>query len=192
MKIIDITRELLSSPVYPGDPTPSLNKVLDIKTGDPCNLTTLSLCVHNGTHIDAPLHFIIDGKDASQIDLDCCYGIAQVAECDEHLTAAILKKLLIKDLKRLIIKGDGTLTAEGAAFLVDSGIKLFGTERMTVGLPLEQEITHKILFHAGVAVLENITLQDAAPGIYTICALPLKITGCEGSPVRAILIQTEE
>ena len=66
--IIDITRELLSAPVYPGDPVPELKRVSDTFSGDPFTLGVIRTGLHVGTHCDAPLHIIQGGKDISGMD----------------------------------------------------------------------------------------------------------------------------
>ena len=60
--IIDISQEVFSCKVFPGDPPPVKDRVMSISKGDVCNLTSLSMCAHNGTHVDAPFHFIDGGR----------------------------------------------------------------------------------------------------------------------------------
>lgn len=67
MKFYDITRELFSSKVYPGDPVPEFERILEVKKGDACNLTYLKMCAHNGTHMDAPRHFLDEGDRKSVV-----------------------------------------------------------------------------------------------------------------------------
>ena len=74
MKIIDISQELLSCNVYEGDPVPKANRIINMEDGGVYNLSALSLCVHNGTHVDAPLHFIKDGKSIEQMSLEHFVG----------------------------------------------------------------------------------------------------------------------
>ena len=72
--VLDITRELTNAPVYPGDPAPRLEAVSRMAYGDSCNLSVLHACLHNGTHMDAPRHFVPDGADAAEIPLERCVG----------------------------------------------------------------------------------------------------------------------
>ena len=82
MKIHDISQEVFSSAVYPGDPAPVKQTLCDMAAGELYNLTAFSMCAHNGTHIDAPLHFIADGKSVDELALDATVGLAYVAECE--------------------------------------------------------------------------------------------------------------
>ena len=76
MKCIDITRELLGSPVYPGDPAPHMEELRRIRLGDECNVSALYACLHNGTHLDAPRHFMPDGQTIDELPLTACIGDA--------------------------------------------------------------------------------------------------------------------
>ena len=76
MKIYDISQEIISSDIYPGDPSPRLNKISDMAKGDLYNLSEFSMCAHNGTHLDAPRHFIEGGKTIGEIDLSSAIGSA--------------------------------------------------------------------------------------------------------------------
>ena len=74
MKYIDITRELLAAPVYPGDPAPRMEELRRMKLGDECNVSAIYACLHNGTHLDAPRHFVPDGQAIDEIALSACMG----------------------------------------------------------------------------------------------------------------------
>ena len=76
MKIYDITQEVFSCQVYPGDPKPEKKILKSMANGEVYNLTSFSMCAHNGTHIDAPFHFIKDGKTVDEICLDAVVGMA--------------------------------------------------------------------------------------------------------------------
>ncbi len=80
MKVYDISQEVFSCAVYPGDPSPEREILLSTSKGDVCNLTAIRMCAHNGTHVDAPFHFYGDGKTIDQVDLDKFIGYAYVAE----------------------------------------------------------------------------------------------------------------
>ena len=70
MKVYDISQEVFGCAVYPGDPKPERKIVLKMSEGAVCNLSAFSMCAHNGTHVDAPLHFCADGKSIDRIDPD--------------------------------------------------------------------------------------------------------------------------
>ena len=186
--IIDISQEVLSCKVYPGDPSPEVSKLCDMNQGEVYNLTSISVCNHNGTHVDAPAHFLKDGKTIDQIGLDSFVGPCYVARHIGKLNAEDAKNML-GFAERILIAGDATVTAEAAKVFATSGIKLLGTESQSVGpedAPME---VHKILLEAGVVLLEGIVLTDVEEGKYFLSAAPLNIAGCEGAPCRAYLIK---
>ncbi|MDR0935725.1 MAG: cyclase family protein [Oscillospiraceae bacterium] len=181
MNIIDITQPLFSCVVFPGDPAPSFERVRTIGGGDSYNLTNISLCVHNGTHIDAPRHFIADGSGVADIPLSVFHGKCAVKEWDG---------VIPENCERLLIKGSHELSAEDARLLINAGVKLIGVESQSVGpsgAPLE---VHTLLLGAGIVPLEGLVLSRVASGEYTLSAFPLNLgSDCDGSPVRAVLIE---
>ena len=191
--IYDISQEVLSCNVYPGDSTPSIEEVCKISEGAMCNLTTLSLCVHNGTHIDAPFHFINEGKTVDQMPLDSCVGDCYVARHEGDVTAedakGILRKAKAVDAgERILIAGNIVVTAEAAREFAEANIKLIGNESQTVG-PLKAPMeVHKILLGHEIVLLEGIVLNDVPEGKYLLCAAPLNLGRCDGAPCRAVLI----
>ena len=100
MKIYDISQEIFGCQVYPGDPTPQKRVLSSMEKGDLYNLTAFSMCAHNGTHIDAPFHFIKDGKTVDSIGLDTFIGMAYVAEHNGIVSADDATEMLEKAKKR--------------------------------------------------------------------------------------------
>ena len=100
MKCIDITRELLGSPVYPGDPAPHMEELRRIRLGDECNVSALYACLHNGTHLDAPRHFMPDGQTIDELPLTACIGECSVVEGEGLLLGAQAEEMLPKLKKR--------------------------------------------------------------------------------------------
>ena len=96
MDISDITRDLLTAPVYPGDPKPSTQRLSNMAVGDVCNTTMLTACLHNGTHMDAPRHFFPEGEAVDAIPLDSCIGECTVVECQGVLLADEAEALLTR------------------------------------------------------------------------------------------------
>ena len=80
MKIYDISQKIFGCEVYPGDPEPEKKVLKSMDKGEVYNLTAFNMCAHNGTHVDAPFHFINDGKKLDEIDLEAFVGMAYVAE----------------------------------------------------------------------------------------------------------------
>ncbi|MBO4603836.1 MAG: cyclase family protein [Clostridiales bacterium] len=190
MKIYDITQELFGCEVYPGDPSPVMERVMSIPNGDICNLTSFSMCAHNGTHVDAPFHFLKDGKTIDQVSLERFVGPCFVAEHEGDVSAEDAGKMLAKsgDAGRILIKGNATVTAEAAKVFADNRIFLLGNESQTVGPVDAPAEVHYILLGAQVVLLEGIRLADIKEGRYFLCAQPINLGGCDGAPVRAILI----
>ncbi|MCH3971176.1 MAG: cyclase family protein [Oscillospiraceae bacterium] len=191
MKLIDITKELFSTPVYPGDPEARLHFVRQLKTGGDCNLSELSAGSHNGTHMDAPLHFIPDGADISQVALERCLGPCVVVREEGILSLQRMQEILRQagSPERLLLAGKVFLSREAAVAAVTGGVKLVGTQQSSIAPMSDPAGPHCALLSASVAVLENLDLETVQPGKYWLCALPLKNRGEEASMVRAVLIQ---
>ena len=188
MNIYDISQELFSGRIFPGDSTPTLTKIRSIEAGDSYNLTDLQMCVHNATHIDAPAHFLPKGKTIEQIELSRCIGPASVIAFEGIITANDIKKRLQKSEKRVLFKGSGVLTPEAATELNKLGIILVGTESQTVGDEENLAAIHLELLKKEVVILEGLVLKGIPEGHYFLFAAPLKLGGVEGAPCRAILI----
>lgn len=191
MKLYDIGKELFSAPVYPGDPIPSKEPVLEIEKGDLCNLTKLTLGSHSGTHIDAPRHFCRDGEGVEAVPLEKCMGVCKVARVRGNIGEREALKLLEDGTKRLLLQGEIILTKDGARVMAEKGIFLIGVEGQTVGQGEEQEQVHKILLGSRAVILEGLVLKEIDPGEYFLAAQPLKLSGVDGSPVRPVLIKEE-
>ena len=194
MKIIDISQEVLSCKVYEGDPTPKANKIIDMEDGGVYNLSALSLCAHNGTHVDAPLHFFQDGRSIDEMALEHFVGECYVAEHSGDVLISDAREILEKARKsgaekRILIKGNATVTEEAARVFADAEILLLGNESQSVG-PIDSPMAvHKILLSKDIVLLEGIVLDKAREGRYILNCAPLNIKGFEGAPCRAILIE---
>ena len=193
MKIYDISQELTECAVFPGDKSPEKEVVSDMSKGDLYNLTNISLCTHNGTHIDAPFHFINDGKRVDDIPLEKFIGPCCVVYHEGDFTEQHIKNLIedkFEDFpKRILISGKATVTADAARVFAEKGIYLLGNESQTVGpedAPME---VHKILLSKEVVLLEGLRLSHIEQGEYFLSAAPINIAGGDGSPCRAVLIK---
>ena len=198
MTIYDISQEVFGCQVYPGDPVPERRVLSSMEKGDLYNLTAFNMCAHNGTHVDAPFHFLKDGKTIDAIGLEAFVGPAFVTELhgiiSSHDAMEILKKARDCDpeaAKRILIKGNAVVSSEAAKVFASNGILLLGNESQTVGpedAPME---VHLILLGSGVVLLEGIRLGEVEEGRYFLCAAPLNLSGADGSPCRAVLIADE-
>ena len=197
-KIYDISQEVLGCQVYPGEKKKKKRVISSMEKGDLYNLTAFSMCAHNGTHIDAPFHFIKDGKTVDSVSLNTFIGMAYVAEYNGIVSADDATEILEKAkkqnsevAKRILIKGDAEVSAEAAKVFAESNILLLGNESQTVGPENAPMEVHLILLGAGAVLLEGIRLAEVSEGVYFLNAAPLNLSGADGSPCRAILIAAE-
>ena len=196
-QLFDISQEVFSCNVYPGDPQPVMTPQMRISDGAICNLSALSMCAHNGTHVDAPFHFLLDGKTIDRIPLESFTGDCWV-ECHEGNVsaadaAAILRKAETAGAaQRILIAGKATVTEEAARVFAEAGILLLGNESQTVGPEDAPMQVHLILLGAEVILLEGIVLKDIPEGKYFLNAAPLQLGGIDGAPCRAWLMKFAE
>ena len=192
MRLWDITKELTSAPVYPGDLAPQLTRVQQLDLGDHCNLTNLSLSAHNATHLDAPLHFIPDGDAIDDVPLDACCGVCRVVAFDGLLLGDEAERLLERHAcERILFKGDMSIDTSAAYVLADAAPRLIGVEAQSVAAATCTAAVHRHLLGSGVVLLEGLDLSAVPEGEYFLFAAPLKIAGCEGAPVRAVLVERD-
>ncbi len=193
MKIYDISQEVFSCNVFPGDPAPEKEMLSSIKEGALYNLTFFSMCAHNGTHIDAPYHFIDQASTVDSISLQKTVGQCFVEEHSGVLTAedaeSILAKAKGEAAKRILIKGKAEISLEAAKVFAAAGIDLLGNESQTVGPEEAPMEVHKVLLGADVVLLEGIRLEAVPEGEYLLCAAPIMLGGADGAPCRALLIK---
>lgn len=191
--IYDITRELFSSEVYPGDPVPGKEFVMSFEGEEPdvCQLTELVMGSHTGTHMDAPRHFYEDGKTIAEVELCKCIGGCKVVSTGEHVTKEELEGQLKDGTRRLLLKGAKDVTEEAAEYLVAQGVVCIGIESLSIA-PLSAPVkVHRILLGAEIVILEGLELSKVPDGSYELMALPLKMEGLDGSPVRAVLREND-
>ncbi|MGE5557638.1 MAG: cyclase family protein [Bacillota bacterium] len=201
----DVTLELSpETVVYPGDAEVCIREVQRISRGDTCNVSAITLSSHAGTHMDAPRHFVENGQTVDELPLDYFLGKARVVCIDKKgaLTAADLARISPQKNERLLLKtGNSALLSEkkfvtsytylepcAARLLADAGIRTLGFDYLSVEKygAAEPEV-HRILLGSGIVIIEGLVLQDVSPGEYELTALPLRLAGCDGSPVRAVL-----
>ena len=205
--IIDISVPLYPDmPVWPGSAGIQLMQTSRLDKGDGVNNSKLICDVHIGTHIDAPLHYIKDGKSIEQLKLENLIGLAVVAYLPEAeiITKNVLEELsLPEDTRRLLLRTRNSslwetglhqfqtnyvaLTQDAAQWIVDHDICLIGVDYLSVQRYGEDPQTHEILLSAGVIIVEGLNLARVEPGLYELICLPLKLVGSEGAPARAVL-----
>ena len=199
MKIIDISREIFTSPCYADDPQPHYRWHKSLYAGDEFNLSVLSMTPHAGTHIDAPVHFIKHGKSVEECSLEKCFGPCTVITISGVLTGEDMDRLLPHCAKRLLIHGNGDAVLElsAARVITENKLLLVGTDGLSIAFNKQEEAVHRgrgaegvhrELLSNGTVILENLCLDNVPDGNYLLSALPLKMSGVEASPVRAVLV----
>lgn len=193
--IYDISQPLFECEVFPGDPKPEKTELLRISKGGLYNLTAISMCVHNGTHIDAPYHFIENGNGVDRICLTRFVGPAyvethhgEVKESDAKQIIEHAQRLNERAWKKILIKGNATVTFEAAEVFADAGIDLIGNESQTIGPENAPMAVHLALLQKEIVLLEGIRLAHVPDGVYLLNCAPLNLTETDGSPCRAILM----
>lgn len=205
MQILDISRTLTAElAVWPGDP-PFVRQVLASRAdGAATNLSALALSAHTGAHVDAPHHFADAAPTITDLALAPFWGLAQVvtvARPAGPLTPADFSHVDLRRAPRLLVRSAASLAAAAAfpaAYVYPSpaladhlglcGICLYGTDAPSVDPPKSADLAgHHALYRNGIAILEWLNLAAVADGLYELAALPLKIAGGDGSPVRAAL-----
>lgn len=192
MKLIDISRCAQEAPIYPGSSPILTERICDMKKGDPYSSSIITTGSHMGTHADASNHFLKDSTvGIDQMDLSHYFGPCRVLTVPE--AAMITRETLegrIDNCKRLVIHGGGKsyLTKDAADYIVKKGILTIVTDALSIASPdMEAEI-HTIVLTPGLAVVENVILDGVEDGDYILSAFPIKFGGCDGAPVRAVLI----
>ena len=211
MKVIDISRALTDEIApWPGDVAFRLRRNGKISEGSSVNIGMISMSLHNGTHADARFHFEDDGWTMEEANLETYFGPAVVADLSANFRDGAMPQMTIDDLEsigdalkdspRLLLKTNvwsdsrvfpaqiPTIAAEVPAWLQARGVKLLGFDVPSVDEITSKELrNHHALAAAGINIIESLDLRAVEAGRYQFAALPLKIAGGDGSPVRAIL-----
>jgi arylformamidase len=201
---LTITTEMI---VWPGDPPVNMHRTSSIASGDSSNVTQISMSCHTGTHVDAPDHFMNNGKTVESLSLDLLVGRAYVLHLPNVnlITASILMDADIPPrTRRLLFKTRNSdywangnkefqtdfvgLSVDAAELLVDRNVKLVGIDYLSIAPYKQGRPVHTILLDAGMVVIEGLDLSCVSQGRYTLHCLPLKLGGAEGAPTRAILV----
>jgi arylformamidase len=208
MRTYDITLTITPKMiVWPGDPPVSMKRTHSIDKGDSSNVTQITMSCHTGTHVDAPDHFLNNGKTVETLSLDLLIGRAYVLHLPDVnlITASVLMDADIPPrTRRLLFKTHNSeywsngnkefqqdfvgLSVDAAELLVDRNVRLVGVDYLSVAPYKNGKPVHTILLNAGVVVIEGLDLSKVSQGRYTLHCLPLKLGGAEGAPTRAILV----
>lgn len=208
VRVVDISVPIRSQmPVWPGDPPVRLDRVQDLGRGDPVTLTSLTMGAHTGTHVDAPAHFLPEGKTVDEIGLEDLVGPAWVVDVGR---APLIHRPLLEgagipsSARRILFRTANStrgilfrpfnpdyvsLSPCAAQWLVERGVRLVGLDAFSVGSVDTGSQTHQILMAANVIILEGITLREVEQGLWFLVCLPLNLVAAEGAPARAVLLR---
>lgn len=207
MKIIDISQEIYSGMlVYPGDPSFQERQVSSFRRGDMCEVSEITMGTHCGTHVDAPLHMLPDGAPLENIPLDCFIGECRVLTIPYPIISEkTLEEFQVKPGERILFRTDpngkynrhgkfnpAVLSMRAAQYLAQLPVKLIGIDAPTVeNMELCDGEVHRALLKAGIPILEGLRLEEVEGENYMLSALPIRLTGENGAPCRAVLIEKD-
>jgi len=203
---IDVSVPLHTGMVHwPDNPPVTIERQLDMARGDVCNVSKMSLGVHTGTHMDAPIHFIRGGIGIDQMPLTTARGQARVIEIGDPVSIKPeeLADHNIQRGERILFKTRNSarcwqtddfaenfiyIAHEAAQYLASLGVQMVGVDYLSVGgSHVDGPETHQALLGGGICIIEGLNLSQAESGIYDLICLPLRIVGGDGAPARAIL-----
>jgi arylformamidase len=206
LRIWDISERIEpGTATFPGDNAFSQEWVMRIADGASCNVSTIRMSVHVGTHTDAPLHYDTDGSDMASVDIGKYLGRCRVIDVlsvgsPPLIPADALTPELLAGAERVLLRTNAehdhrtfnpefaSLGGPAAKVLAAAGIQLVGIDTPSMDHSTNKELDgHQALYAGGIAILENLDLTGVPAGDYELIALPLRIVGCDSSPVRAIL-----
>lgn len=202
-KLYDITHPLGNATAHwPGDEPFQLEPTWKLADGNAVNLSKITLSPHNGTHADAPYHYDDQGMRMDEVPLDRYMGTARVVALEGRsmISEADVRALDLTGVERLLVRTgsypdyrqfnpDFTAFEPAAiAYLAQAGVRLIGTDAHSMDPRTSKDLpSHHACAQAGMLILENLNLADVPPGDYELIALPLRLVGADGSPVRAVL-----
>ena len=191
---------------WPDNPPVVVERTLDMDHGDAANVSKLSCGVHTGTHVDAPVHFRPGATAIDAMPLDATVGRARVVRISDkkHVTVKELERAQIKRGERILLRTRNSpaawkqpgfvedfvyLTTEAAEWIAAKGVKTIGVDYLSVGgyQAGNGEDVHRALLGAGVWIIEGLDLSRVPPGPCELICLPLKVSGGDGAPARAIV-----
>ena len=201
---IDVTVPIRHGMVHwPDNPGVELETFEEMHEGGICRVSSLSLGVHTGTHVDAPNHFDVPGGGVDALPIDGLVGEARVvAVRGKTVDTPELEPLALSPGERILFKTSNSarcwtadefvpdyvyVTLAAAQLLVERGVRTVGVDYLSLGGPTDGAATHRLLLEAGLCILEGLDLRGVEPGSYELIALPMLIPGCDGAPTRVLL-----
>ncbi|RCX21002.1 kynurenine formamidase [Anaerobacterium chartisolvens] len=213
-KIIDVSRRIYPGmAVWPGDSPVEIEINSSIEKGDACNVSSIKMGLHTGTHIDAPFHFINGGKRISSLNLSHYIGTVKVFDLKVQgfIDKSSISPLPIFEGDTVFLKTRNSLLHQtepfckdfiyieesAAAYLAEKKIKTLGVDYLSIdgysssGYLSDGHPAHHLLLSNEIGIIEGLYLKDVQEGEYFFSCLPLSIEDADGSPVRAVLFETE-
>jgi arylformamidase len=205
MKYYDISLNLSAETArWATSPPFELDERRRMSRGDHNNSSAATMSLHAGTHMDAPFHFVPDGKTIDQLPLDLFIGPALVhaVETKRYIEAKHVEAIELHGMTRVLFKTRNSellqraqyeadfvaFSVEAAEALVKRGVKLVGLDYLSVAHAGEEQVpVHRAFLDRGVALLEGVDLSEIKPGCYELICFPLRIRGVDGAPCRAVL-----
>ena len=206
-RYVDVTVPLVPGrvPLYPGDTELEVTRVQSRAEGEDANVSRLVCSLHCGTHVDGPAHFF-DGQPGVEVvavealigpawvvDATSSSSMLDAARLDQLDIPAEASRVLFRTINSAIwddpsfVEDFVAVTADGAAALVERGIRTVGIDFLSIAPYADPAPTHEVLLRAGVAIIETLDLRSVEPGPWHLTCLPLRIPGADGAPARALL-----
>jgi arylformamidase len=203
---IDVSIPLRNGMVHwPGDPAFRIERLSDQEQGAGATVSRMSLSVHTGTHMDAPLHFIRGARAIDEMPLEATMGLARVIQIQDRVSIgrAELERHAVSGGERILFRTENSsrcwnsdafhedyisISPDAAHYLAECRVRCVGIDYLSVD-PFREDAaeTHQILLEAGIWIIEGMNLQAVAPGKYEMACLPLRLMGSDGAPARAVL-----
>jgi arylformamidase len=201
---IDVSLPIRDGMVHwPDNPAIEIEHTQDLKHGDDATVSRLSMGVHTGTHVDAPVHFVIDGEGIDRVPLERLIGPARVVDVGdvERIRPMDLANIELRPGDRVLFKTGNSqhwnepqfrsnytpLSLEAAQLLAASRVWTVGIDYLSIGSMRRGVQTHLVLLKAGVCIIEGLDLSGVESGWYDLLCLPIRLEGLDGAPARVVL-----
>jgi len=202
MKMYDVTGTIYEGMTVYKD-VPEKQPKFDTVTNGYVTETRLDLGVHTGTHIDAPLHMVVDGDTFETISMEDLVGQSKVldlTDVENGISKTDLEKFEIEKNDFILLKTKNSyedafnfdfiyLARDAAEYLAEIGIRGVGIDTLGIERSQEGHPTHKTLFGNEIIIIEGLRLKEVEQGDYFMVAAPLKLTGTDASPARVLLFE---
>lgn len=205
---IDISQPLNNNIAHwPGDTAFHYQTAMTKEMTGSVNIGEITTSAHMGTHVDAPFHFLNDGKRILDLDIDRYVGPCKLVDVSDFsaIDEAALRSKHIEWAERLLIRTFlpnkptrfpdevPAITPDGAAYMKSIGVKLVGVDVPSVDAIESKDLAgHHALHEQDIYILENVMLDGVEEGDYELIALPLPLEEADGSPVRAVIKPIKE